>query len=108
MLLLNKKHTDTLIEQTKTKSPDRLQFKMIWQMGIFSFSPPLNLVEQGKWLLVVISFEATNSVFNITDENNSFSVTMEGRWFSRAGAETFNKLQKLLQLRSKNDNKLNV
>ena len=54
------------------------------------------------------SFEATNSVFNITAEIYSFSITIEGRWHSRRGAETVNKLQKLLQLRSKNDFKLHV
>ena len=34
-------------------------------METFSFSPPINLVEEGKWLIAVTSFEATNSVFNI-------------------------------------------
>ena len=78
------------------------------QMQILSFNQPINLVEEGNWLLGVFSFEATNSVFKITDENNNFSITIEGHWYSRGGAGTNNKLQKLLQPRSKNDIKLHV
>ena len=40
MLLLIKKHTDTLIEQTKTKSQETLEFKMNKHMQTFSFKPP--------------------------------------------------------------------
>ena len=54
------------------------------------------------------SFEASNSVFNLTNENNSFSITTPGHWSSRGGAETINKLQKLLKLRSENDIKVHV
>ena len=71
LLILIKKHKDTLIEQTKTRPQETLEFKMNKQMENFSFSPPINLFEEGKSLLAVTSFEATNSVFNITDKNNS-------------------------------------
>ena len=71
-LLLIKKHTDTLIEQTKTKPQETLEFKMNAQKHTFSFIPPINLVEEGKWLMTVSSLECTNSIFNITNENNSF------------------------------------
>ena len=70
LLLLIKKHTDTLVEQTNTKPQETLEYKMNKQMETFSFNPPINLSEEGKWLLAVTSFEATNSVFNITSENN--------------------------------------
>ena len=63
LLLLIKKHTDTLIQQTKTKPQETLEFKMDKQMHIFSFHPPINLVEEGKWLLGVSSFECKSSVF---------------------------------------------
>ena len=79
LLLLIKKHTDTLIEQTQIKPQETIEFKMNKQMQTFSFNPPINLVE-GKWLLGVSSFECTNSVFNITDENNSFSINIPGHW----------------------------
>ena len=48
LLLLVKKHTDTLFQQTKTKPQETLEFKMNKQMQIFSFLPPINLVEEGK------------------------------------------------------------
>ena len=72
LILLIKKHTDTLIEQTRTKRQETLEFKMNKQMQTFSFNPPINLVEEGKWLLAVSSFQCTNSGFNITKENISF------------------------------------
>ena len=72
LLLLIKKHTDTLIEQTKTKTQETLEFKMNKQRQTFSFNPPIILTEEDKWLLAVSSFECTNSVFNITDDNNLF------------------------------------
>ena len=71
LLLLIKKHTDTLIEQTRTKPQETLEFKMNKQMQTFSFNARINLVEEGKWLLGLSSFDCTNSVFNITNDNNS-------------------------------------
>ena len=100
MLLLIKKHTDTLIEQTKTKPQETLEFKMNKQMQTFSFNPPINLVEEGKWLLAVSSFECTNSVFNITNENNSFSIIIPGHYQTEFAEETIDKLNKLLELKS--------
>ena len=94
--------------QKKTKPQELLEFKMIKQMQTFSFSPSINLVEKGKWLLEVSSFEATNSVFSITNENNAFSISIPGYWSSRGGAETIHKLKKLLELRSQNDIELHV
>ena len=84
LLLLIKKHTDTLIQETKTPLQETLEFKMNKQMQTFSFNPPIKLVEEGKWLLAVSSFECTNSVFNITNENNSFSITIPGHWKSES------------------------
>ena len=77
-------------------------------MHIFSFSPPINLVEESKSLLAVTFFEATISVFNITDENNSFSFTIPGHWNSESAEKTIDKLNKLLEFRSENDIKLLV
>ena len=104
------KHFDTLIEETKNwNSPqETLEFVMSRQMQTFSFNPPINLDEEVKWLLVAASFEATNSVLNITDENNSFSISTPGHWNSEDGEESINKLKKLLELRSKNDIELHV
>ena len=100
LLLLIKKHTHTLIQQTKTKAQETLEYKMDKQMQTFSFNPPINLVEEGKWLLGVTSLECTNSVFNITNENNSFSIIIPGRYRTEFGEKMIIDLNKLLELKS--------
>ena len=100
LLLLKKKHTDTLIQQTKTKPQETLESKMNKQIQTFSFNPPINLVEEGKWLLAVSSFECTNSVFNITNENNSFSIIIPGHYQNKSDEKTIDNLNKLLELKS--------
>ena len=53
LLLVQKKLTDTLIEQRKFRSQETLEFRMNKQMESFSFSPSLNLIDKKKWLLAV-------------------------------------------------------
>ena len=55
-----------------------------------------------------IFFEATNSVFNITNENNSFSITIPGHWQTKSAEKTTDELNKLLELRSQNGFELHV
>ena len=100
MLLLIKKHTDTLIEHTKTKPQEALEFKMNKQTHTFSFNPLINLVEEGKWFLRVSSFECTTSVLNITNENNSFSIIIPGHYETESAEKTIDELKKLLELKS--------
>ena len=100
LLLLNKKHTDTLIEQTKTKPQETLEFKLIQSKQTFLFNPPINLIEEGKWLLAVSLFDCTNSVFKITDENNSFSINIPGHWATEFDRKSFAKIGELIELRS--------
>ena len=69
-------------------------------MQTFSFNPPINLIEEDKWLLAVSSFECTNSVFNITNENNSFSINIPGHYEDKFAEKTINDLNKLLELKS--------
>ena len=57
LLLLIKKQTETLIEQTKIKPQETFEFEMNKQMETFLINPPINLSEEGKWLLGVTSFE---------------------------------------------------
>ena len=71
-------------------------------MDTLSFSPPVNFTEEGKWLLAVTCFEATNSVYNTLVEKISFSITISGYWFSTGGGSTINKQQKSLELRRQN------
>ena len=108
LLLLIRKPTDALIDQMKTKRKETLEFKLNMQVKTFSFSPTMNLVEERKRLLALTSIEATNSVFNITDENSRFSVTTPNHRNSENCEELINKLNKLLELRSQNDMELHV
>ena len=100
LLLLIKEHTDTLIEQTKTCPEETLEFKMNKQMQTFSFNPSINLIEEGKWLLGVSSLECTNSVFNINNENNSFSIILAGHYKTEFAEKVIKDLKELLELRS--------
>ena len=100
LLLLIKKHTDTLIEQTKTKPQETLEFKMNKQMQTFAFNPPISLFEEGKRLMAISLFDCTNSVYNITNENNSFSIIIPGHYQTEFAEETIDKLNKLLELQS--------
>ena len=50
ILLSVEKHSDTLIEQTKTIPQETLEYEIKKQMQTFSFNPPINLVEERKWL----------------------------------------------------------
>ena len=124
LLLVNDKHTDTLIEQTKVKPQKTLEYKLnagsaiagsvsqacstIKYMQTFSFSPPINVSEEEKWLLVVTVFAATNSLFNVTDENNSFSISSISHWIQKSDKKTIDKLNELLELRYQNYIELHV
>ena len=54
-------------------------------------------------LIAVTSFEALNSVFNITDKNTSFSILTPSYWIPVGGEELINKLMRFLEVRSQND-----
>ena len=53
-------------------------------------------------------FEATNSAFNTTTENNKFSITTSAYSTSRGGAKTIIELRELLEFRTQNDCELHV
>ena len=69
-------------------------------MQTFPFNPPINIVEGGKWLLGASSFEFTNSVFNITNENNSFSIIIPGHYQNKSDEKTIDARNKLSELKS--------
>ena len=54
------------------------------------------------------SFECTNSVFSVTDENNSFSISILGHWNSEDSEEPINNLNGTLKLKSENGIELHV
>ena len=78
------------------------------QMQTISFNPAIELSEKGRCLLAVTSFDATNPSFNITDENNSFSISTPRQWSPEGSGETIGKLRKFLELRSQSDIELHV
>ena len=88
------------MSKQRQKPQETLESKMDKKMQTFSFNPPINLPEEGKWLLAVTSFECTNSVFNITNENNSFSIIIPGHYQNKSDEKTSDELKKLLELRS--------
>ena len=77
-------------------------------METFSFSPPKKFSEEGIWLLAVTRSEATNSLYNTSDENTTFSISTPGYWTPQGVEETVNKLNELLELRSHNDIELHA
>ena len=97
-----------MIEQTRTKPEETLENKMNKQMQTFSLFSPIILSEEGKWVLGVTSFECTISVFNKTNNNNSFSVSTPGQWRSEEGEEFIDRLNRVLNGRSYSDFKLHV
>ena len=69
-------------------------------MQTFLFNLPINLVKEGKWLKTVSSLECTNSVSNITNENNSFSIIIPGPYQNKSDEKTIDNLNELLELKS--------
>ena len=59
-------------------------------------------------MIAVTFFWATNSVFNKTNQNNSFLNSIPGYWTCRGGTETSFKLQEILELREEIDYELHV
>ena len=105
MLLLIKKHTDTLVQQKKFRPQEILEFVLKKQMQSFSFSPPINSVEEGKGFIGVSSFACKSSVFNTTNKNNLFSITVPE---TKPVEKTVDELKKLSELRSQNGIELHV
>ena len=110
MLLLIEKHTDAPIEQTKTKPQETLEFNLKKQMEIISINPSEKFSKGRKWLLAVTFFEATNCIFKIIDENNSFSIGKTGDWRmpNYLPDGIFVETKNLIELRSQNDIELQV
>ena len=97
-----------LLNKTRSRPQETVEFKQNKQMETFSFNPPINLSEEGKGLFAVTSFEATTYAFIITDENNSFLITIPSHWSSQFAEKSIHKLDKILELRSQINKKLHV
>ena len=79
-------------------------------MKAFSSNPLINIAEGGEWLLAVTSFETTKSVFDITEKNNIFSISIPVYWriFEKLERGIIDKLKDILKLRSQNVIQLHV
>ena len=77
-------------------------------MDTFAFFSLITLSEEGKCLLAVTRFVATNSALVITNESKSFSTSTPSYWAPKGSAETINKLNELLEPRSQNHIELHV
>ena len=97
-----------MIEQTKTRPQETLGYEMNKKMQTFSINPLVNLVGECNWLLGVTSLECKNSVFNISDETNSFGVTILGHWATNLAEKTIDELNNILELRSQSVIELQV
>ena len=74
LLLSIAKSNQEIVENTHSKPQETLEFKMNKQKESFSFDIPLELPEQ--WMMGVTSLEVYNSVYNITNKNNSFQIQL--------------------------------
>ena len=74
LLLSIAKSNQEIVENTHSKPQETLEFKMNKQKESFSFDVPLELPEQ--WMMGVTSLEVYNSVYNITNKNNSFQIQL--------------------------------
>ena len=74
LLLSIAKSNQEIVENTHSKPQETLEFKMNKQKESFSFDVPLELPEQR--MMGVTSLEVYNSVFNITNKNNSFQIQL--------------------------------
>ena len=74
LLLSIAKSNQEIVENTHSKPQETLEFKMNKQKESFSFDVPLQLPEQ--WMMGVTSLEVYNSVYNITNKNNSFQIQL--------------------------------
>ena len=63
-----------IVENTLSKPQETLEFKMTKQKESFSYDVPLELPE--KWMMGVTSLEVYNSVYSITNKNNSFQIQL--------------------------------
>ena len=74
LLLSIAKSNQEIVDNTHSKPQETLEFKMNKQKESFSFDVPLELPEQ--WMMGVTSLEVYNSVYNITNKNNSFQIQL--------------------------------
>ena len=95
------------MNKQKQNHKKRLNLQWVYKCKLFRLTLQI-LSEQDKCLLSVSSFETTNYVFDITDENNSSSFSIPGHRNSKSAEKTIYDLNKLFLLTSETDTELCV
>ena len=72
LLISITKHCETLIEQTRRKPEETLEFKMNKSRQTFHWKPPFQVKKD--WMIGLTDLEVNNSIFNITEEINKFEI----------------------------------
>ena len=72
LLLSITKNCQTLIDQTRRKAEETLEFKMTKPRENFHFKPPISI--EGSWMIGLTDLEVYNSIFNLTEENNKLQL----------------------------------
>ena len=72
LLLSITKNCETLIEETRRRAEETLEFKMHKSRETFHFNPPIQV--KGDWMIGLVDLEVYNSIFNITEEINKFDL----------------------------------
>ena len=71
-LLSKTKNCETLIKKTLRKTEETLEFKFTKPLETFYSKPPISI--EGSWMIGLTSFEASNFIFHITEENIKFDI----------------------------------
>ena len=72
LLLSITKNCEMLIQQTRRKPQESLEFKMNKSRESFHFKPPIQI--KGDWMIGLTDLEVYISIYNITKENNNFKL----------------------------------
>ena len=72
LLLSITKNCQTLIDQTRRKAEETLEFKMTKPREKFHFKPPISI--EGSWMIGLTDLEVYNFIFNLTEENNKLQL----------------------------------
>ena len=59
-------------KQTHWKSKETLEVKLTQPEETFSFKPPISI--EGSWMIGLTSLQVYNSIFKITEENNTIKL----------------------------------
>ena len=85
-LLSLSKNSETPIKQTHRKAVETLEFKMTKPKEAFHFNPSIQ-IDDGSWMVGLISLKLYNSIFNIAEQNNKFEQYTEN--FDELSFEVF-------------------